>query len=149
MAAAITREAIVAEARTWLGAPWRHQGWDRRLGCDCIGLVRGLGHALGQFDGADDNPDLAEFLGYSRQPQPELMRRVLMQYFTPLPAPSAALPGDVLWLRFAGDPQHLAILLPGPHIIHALEPARAVVEHRFDERWTRRAVVSWRFAGVV
>ena len=30
----VTRADIVAEARSWLGVPWRHQGWRRETGCD-------------------------------------------------------------------------------------------------------------------
>ena len=33
----VTREMVVAEARTWIGVKWRHQGRTRE-GVDCIGL---------------------------------------------------------------------------------------------------------------
>ena len=62
----VPREAIVAEARTWLGVPWRHQGWRRTTGCDCVGLVRGVGHALGLIDGRR-GPE-PRFIGYPREP---------------------------------------------------------------------------------
>ena len=35
-------ERIVAEASTWLGTPYRHQGSRKGVGCDCLGLVRGV-----------------------------------------------------------------------------------------------------------
>ena len=38
-------DAIVAEARTWLGVPWRHQGRSR-AGVDCAGLVVLVARAL-------------------------------------------------------------------------------------------------------
>ncbi|WP_157015089.1 NlpC/P60 family protein [Mesorhizobium xinjiangense] len=37
-----TAARIVAEALTWLGTPYRHQGTTRGVGCDCLGLVRGV-----------------------------------------------------------------------------------------------------------
>lgn len=37
-----TREAIVAEARAWIGTPYRHQASLKGIGCDCLGLVRGV-----------------------------------------------------------------------------------------------------------
>lgn len=37
---------VVAAARSWLGAPFRAQGRDR-LGCDCIGLILGVGREVG------------------------------------------------------------------------------------------------------
>jgi NlpC/P60 family putative phage cell wall peptidase len=40
------RGAIIAEARRWIGTPYRHQGADRGVGCDCLGLVRGVWRAI-------------------------------------------------------------------------------------------------------
>ncbi len=37
---------VVAEARLWLGTPYRHQGSLRGIGCDCLGLVRGVWRGL-------------------------------------------------------------------------------------------------------
>jgi NlpC/P60 family putative phage cell wall peptidase len=144
----VSREAIVAEARTWLGVPWLHQGWRKEIGCDCIGLVRGVGHALGLFDASDENPVNARFIGYPREPNPALMRAALALYLFPAER-HAIWPGDVLWLRFDGEPRHLAILADGGNVIHALESVGKVVEHRLDERWAQRCIGSWRFPGVV
>ncbi len=36
------REAIVAEARSWIGTPYRHGAALKGSGCDCLGLVRGV-----------------------------------------------------------------------------------------------------------
>jgi NlpC/P60 family putative phage cell wall peptidase len=35
-------EKIVVAARTWLGTPYRHQASLKHVGCDCLGLVRGV-----------------------------------------------------------------------------------------------------------
>ncbi len=40
------REQILAEARTWIGTPYRHQASLRGVGCDCLGLVRGVWRVL-------------------------------------------------------------------------------------------------------
>ena len=37
-----TRTRIVAEARAWIGTPYRHQASLHGVGCDCLGLVRGV-----------------------------------------------------------------------------------------------------------
>jgi NlpC/P60 family putative phage cell wall peptidase len=39
-------EAIVAEALAWEGTPYRHQGSRKGVGCDCLGLVRGVWRAV-------------------------------------------------------------------------------------------------------
>ena len=33
---------IVAAARGWIGTPYRHQGSRKGVGCDCLGLARGV-----------------------------------------------------------------------------------------------------------
>jgi NlpC/P60 family putative phage cell wall peptidase len=35
-------EQVVTAARGWLGTPYRHQASLRGVGCDCLGLVRGV-----------------------------------------------------------------------------------------------------------
>ncbi|WP_137389927.1 NlpC/P60 family protein [Rhodoligotrophos defluvii] len=40
-------EAVIAAARAWLGTPYRHQASLKGIGCDCIGLVRGVWRDLG------------------------------------------------------------------------------------------------------
>ena len=42
----LTRAAIVAEARAWIGTRYRHQASVKGVGCDCLGLVRGVWRAL-------------------------------------------------------------------------------------------------------
>lgn len=40
--------AIVSEARSWIGTPYRHQASLKGIGCDCLGLVRGVWrHCIG------------------------------------------------------------------------------------------------------
>ena len=41
-----TRTSIVAEARSWIGTPYRHQASLKGVGCDCLGLVRGVWRAV-------------------------------------------------------------------------------------------------------
>ena len=38
----VRRAAIVAAARGWIGTPYRHQASLKGVGCDCLGLVRGV-----------------------------------------------------------------------------------------------------------
>lgn len=35
-------ERVVAAARDWIGTPYRHQASVKGVGCDCLGLVRGV-----------------------------------------------------------------------------------------------------------
>ena len=40
--AGVSRAEIVAEARSWIGTPYRHQASLRGAGADCLGLIRGV-----------------------------------------------------------------------------------------------------------
>ena len=40
------RDEIVEAARAWLGTPYHHQASLRGVGCDCLGLVRGVWREL-------------------------------------------------------------------------------------------------------
>ena len=43
----MTRDEIVAQARTWLNAPYRHQGRSKTDGVDCMGFIIGVAEELG------------------------------------------------------------------------------------------------------
>src|SRR5262245_14718544 len=40
------RTTVISLARTWLGTPYHHQASLKGVGCDCIGLVRGIWREL-------------------------------------------------------------------------------------------------------
>ena len=42
----MSRAEVVAEARRWIGTPYRHQASVRGAGCDCLGLLRGVWRAM-------------------------------------------------------------------------------------------------------
>lgn len=145
----MTRDQIIAEARTWDRVPFLH-GHYHKSGCDCLGLLRGVAIALG-IDASNGNPKLKHLIGYGRQPDPAKMREGLSIFLDEIPLVEAR-EGDIVWMRMeqnvAADPQHLGILMPGGYIIHALEREKRVVHHRLDRRWRDRFVSAWRFPGV-
>lgn len=40
------RDIIIVEARSWIGTPYHHQAALKGVGCDCLGLVRGVWRAV-------------------------------------------------------------------------------------------------------
>jgi cell wall-associated NlpC family hydrolase len=134
------RLELVRLARACVGVPFRHQGRDPALGLDCGGLVVHIGRAVGLLD--------HDILDYSRTPSPEEMGRVMYREFDHVTPHSAALPGDLLWIR-TGRPQHLALLTERGTVIHALSTSPfAVTEHALSPRWRRRVVAVFRFRGL-
>lgn len=141
----LPREAIVAEARLWLGTPYRHQASLMGVGADCLGVVTGVWRALiGKEPERPPayTPDWAETLGGDQLM--EAARRWLRE--NPL---GAAREGDVLLFRMAlGAPaKHAAIVSGGGRIIHAYW-GRAVCETCLVPWWRRRIAGAFSFPGV-
>lgn len=126
---------ILAEAMTWLGTPYRHQGSRKGVGCDCLGLVRGVWRAV--YGGEPErpgpySPDWAET--GTGDPLIEAARRHCKE--RPLPQ---ARPGDLLVFRWRihHAAKHLGILLPGDRFLHAYE-GHAVTVSPLIAQWRRR-----------
>ena len=130
-----TGAAIIGEAMGWLGTPYRHQGTRKGVGCDCLGLVRGIWRAV--YGGEPErpgpySPDWAEASG--GDPLIEAARRHCAE--KPL---DAARPGDLLVFRWRPHhaAKHLGILLSGARFLHAYE-GHAVTVSPLIPQWRRR-----------
>jgi hypothetical protein len=140
-----TRAEVVAYARETLGTAYQHQCRVAGVAMDCIGVPVHVALRLGM--------DAEVVADYGRQPRPDLMRNGLDKVLVRVPSSEMA-PGDVVWIRFRDEPQHVAVVGDYVHgglsLIHAYNGAglRNVVEHRLDETWQRRIVGVWRFPGV-
>ena len=141
-----TARDVVDEARGWIGTRWQHQGALRGVGADCVGLLVGVAHALGIADARDDMRDPA-LRGYGRIPNPALLTEAASRY---LDATTECVLGGVVLMRFTAHPTHFAIVssLQPISIVHAYAQARRVVEHRLDDLWVSRIVLTFSFRGV-
>jgi NlpC/P60 family putative phage cell wall peptidase len=133
------RAAIVAEARRWIGTPYRHQASVRGAGCDCLGLVRGLWRWAHGDEPLSVPPYSSDWAEAGRD---EALWRALKGVFDP--ARPALEPGQILLFRMrAGSvAKHLGVLSdpgPAPHFIHAYS-GHGVVESPLSPSWARRIV---------
>lgn len=140
----VGREEIVAEARRWGGTPYRHQASLIHVGCDCLGLVRGVWRALiGPEPEAPPpyTPDWAEAAGM------ETLADAAHRHFVAVDARSFRA-GDVLLFRFRdGAPaKHLGIAVSLTHMIHA--HGGACVAEAPIGLWRRRIVGAFAFPGL-
>lgn len=140
-----TRDSIVAAARSWIGTPYRHQASLRGLGCDCLGLVRGVWREVigpEPFRVPPYTPDWAEAHGR------ETLAEAAGLYLTGID-PAAARAGDVVLLRWrAGLPaKHCAILTGPASFIHAHDGA-AVAEVALAPWWRRRIAFAFAFPDI-
>ncbi len=141
----ISRSLIVAEARDWIGTPYRHQASLKGVGCDCLGLVRGVWRGV---IGAEPErapayaPDWAEAGGVEALADAAARHLVAIER-------DAFGDGDVLLFRWrAGLPaKHAAIVTAADKIVHAHDGA-AVAEVALAPWWRRRIAYAFRFPGI-
>lgn len=138
------RQKIVNEARSWLGVRFAHQGRSKETGCDCIGLIVGVAQALNLRSRSGRLLVDCDYQNYSMTPNDNQLQCELAKHLYEIDEYG---PGDIVLLRFAKNPQHLAIVSEAnyggkwhPTLIHAYSVAAIVCEHRFDHRWQRRLV---------
>jgi len=146
MPAPVARAAIVAEARAWIGTPYRHQASLKGIGCDCLGLVRGVWrNCIGDEPEVPPPyaPDWAEAGGR------ETLAAAAHRHLVPVARDDAA-PGDVLLFRWREGfvAKHVAIASDGRTMIHAHDGA-AVCEIAVAPWWRRRLAYVFRFPGVL
>jgi NlpC/P60 family putative phage cell wall peptidase len=141
----IYRAQIADEARQWVGTPWRHQASLKGIGCDCIGLVRGVARALG-LTAPFATGAARRYAGYGRTPDPEMLLEACGDYLDP----GRGDLGDVLLLRFEREPQHFALIsnLKPRRMIHSYAQARKAVENGIDHVWMGRIVRVYSFRGI-
>lgn len=139
----VGREDVVALTRAWIGTPYHHQASVKGVGCDCLGLIRGLYRELYACEAetpAAYTRDWCEASGT------EAMLDAARRHLHEVDA-SSARPGDVVLFRIRRDAvaKHAAVLATPDMIIHAYEGAGAVVETSFSPWWRRRVAGVFRF----
>ncbi len=138
------RGDIVAAARAWVGTPYRHQASFRAVGCDCLGLVRGVWRDL---LGAEPemappySPDWAEAFGQ------ETLLEAAERHFQRCEEIKA---GTVLVFRWkAGTPaKHIGIAVAPDRFVHAYDQVGRAVEGALVPVWRRRLTATFDFPGV-
>lgn len=129
------REAVVAAARGWIGTPYRHQGSTRGVGCDCLGLVRGVWREVYGVDPEQPGPyapDWAEAGGEDR-----LLAAAARHCAAVAIEDRQA--GDLVVFRWKPRTaaKHVGILVGRDRFLHAYE-GHAVVTSPLVAQWRRR-----------
>jgi len=128
-------ERAIAAARGWLGTPYHDQASMRGVGCDCLGLVRGVWREL-------YGPEPLPIPPYSRdwgetgtrEPLAEAARQVMPE----IPVADAT-PGALILFRMrtGAVAKHCGIVTAPDRFVHAYERT-GVVEVPLDAPWRRR-----------
>lgn len=141
-----TRNAIIAAARGWIGTTYCHQASLKHVGCDCLGLVRGVWRELHGEEPQDVppyTPDWAEAGGE------ETLAEAGFRHLVSVP-PDEFRQGDVLLFRWKPHlpAKHAGIASSPATMIHAQDGAR-VSEVALSSWWLRRIAYAFRFPGVL
>jgi NlpC/P60 family putative phage cell wall peptidase len=141
----LTRAAIVTEARSWIGTRYRHQASLRGVGCDCLGLVRGVWRAC-VGDEPEAPPPYAP--DWAEATAEESLANAALRHLTPIAREDFAA-GDVLLFRWRDGfiAKHVAIAASADTMIHAHDGA-SVCEIAIAPWWRRRLAYACRFPGV-
>ncbi|MBO9426972.1 C40 family peptidase [Labrenzia sp. R4_1] len=110
---------VVDLARGWIGTPYHHQASLKGIGCDCLGLVRGVWRELyGQEPEVPPaySPDWGQVSGE------ETLLAAAKRHFAPVPI-DALEPGHVVIFRMRPKAiaKHCGIISGPGRMIHALE----------------------------
>lgn len=141
----LARAAIVAEARSWIGTRYHHQASVKGVGCDCLGLVRGVWRGcLGDEPETPPayQPDWAEASGI------ETLADAALRHLVPVKIDTFQA-GDVLLFRWRDGciAKHVAIATTDATMIHAHDGAE-VCEVALAPWWRRRLAYAFSFPGV-
>jgi len=135
---------VIACARSWLGTPYHDQASLKGVGCDCLGLVRGVWREL-------VGPEAWEIPPYTRDWGETGGREHLLEAgrIHARAEPGVPRPGAILLFRMrAGAPaKHAGILVTPGRFVHARERL-GVIEEAFSDPWRRRLVAAFRFPPV-
>lgn len=139
----------LAEARRWIGTPYLHQGSNRGVGTDCLGLLRGVWRAL---YGAEPAAVPAYSADWSEPGRQEALWCAAGRHLIALPGPAGALPetpGEVLLFRMRAGAvaKHLGIagrIGAGASFVHAYS-GHGVIESPLSAPWARRVVARFHF----
>ena len=141
------RDEIVAEARRWIGTPYRHQASLRGAGCDCLGLLRGVWR---EVLGREPETPPPYSMDWDEVAGGEVLLRAARRHMREKAEDDPA-EGDVILFRMreGAVAKHLGISSaagPEARFIHAYA-RHGVIENALSAPWRRRIAGVFVFPG--
>lgn len=133
---------VIAAARSWIGTPYQHQASLKGVGCDCLGLLRGVWREVVGEEPEKPNPYSPY---WAEAGGGESLLEAATRHLIPCDD-RAVRPGRVLLFRWReGLPvKHCGIAVSETHFIHAHDGA-SVTEVPLIAGWRRRIVAVFDF----
>lgn len=135
------QKAILDEARTWIGTPYRHQASKKGEGADCLGLIRGVYRELIM----PEPPIPAYTPNWDEANGEDLLLTGFREHLEEVPAGTREA-GTVLVFRMGLGSlvKHAAFCTDKDTLIHAYW-GRSVCETRLVPWWNRRVCAAFKF----
>lgn len=142
----LNRQLIVAETRDWIGTPYRHQASLKGVGCDCLGLVRGVWRGVIGHEPERAPPYAPD---WAEAASGESLADAAARHLIAIDRDAFA-EGDVVLFRWRNNlpAKHAAIVTATDMMVHAHDGA-AVAEVALAPWWRRRLAYAFRFPGVI
>jgi len=123
----MSRERVLAVARSWLGTPWHHKARVRGVGVDCAQLLIAVYAEAGLFDAFDPGDYPIDCMLHDSS---ELALGWCQKFGRPTDNPQ---PGDAILWRFGRSYSHTGIVVDWPQdgarsVLHAFRPFGQVCE---------------------
>jgi len=141
-AARIMPARIVKAARGWIGTPYHDQASVKGVGCDCLGLIRGVWR---EVVGPEPMPVPPYSRDWGEVGPHEVLAEAARAAMVEIDVAEART-GDVVLFRMrqGAIAKHAGILTPNHSFIHAYERT-GVIEEPLSEAWARRIAFAFRF----
>jgi NlpC/P60 family putative phage cell wall peptidase len=132
---------VIEIARSWIGTPFHHQASLKAVGCDCLGLLRGIWREL--YGNEPVVP--AYYIGWARETSDEWLLAALRDHFITLDD-EALDAGQVLLFRWRANwaASHVAITTSSQMMIHA-QYGCGTCEVPLHISWRKRLIARFAF----
>ncbi|MGB7334361.1 MAG: NlpC/P60 family protein [Salaquimonas sp.] len=136
----LTTEIILAECREWIGTPYRHQASKKQVGCDCLGLLRGVWRRL---YGCEPQKLPAYSADWGEADSQEHLFAAAHEHM--IPAQEFAIGRAILFRWQSNLPaKHIGILMSENTFVHAYERV-GVIQSSLGNHWRPRIVGCFEF----
>jgi NlpC/P60 family putative phage cell wall peptidase len=111
---AAARQAVVAEARSWLGTPWHHEARVKGAGVDCGQFLAAVFEACGLVEHVEVEPYPQDWALHRGE---ERFLKTVERYASRVERDP--LPGDILLFKYGRCLSHAGIVTEWPLVVHA------------------------------
>lgn len=137
----VQRDAVVAEAMSWLHTPYHHHGRIKGVGVDCAQILCAVYEDCGLVPHVDPGfyaPD------WHLHRSEEMYQGWLQRYAKRLGPTEQPQPGDIALFKFGRCYSHGAILVQDGLLVHAYIGRGVVLSRADEEPLEGRDVIYWK-----